>query len=482
MSGAVMSQSLSVLLEIENDAELIELCCPTTGLPIWPFIRVPMIRTIMSDWLFNSIPLSSQRINFNYIKFAKNAVISSIHDLGCVLPSKRSVLIQSTGLGNYKRDGLIYDRLVGYFAEVLPKATLVYQDKPKEGVWSKYAFNYVQHKTSRNIINGLCSKLLINNDHKKLARSVVGRAAENAFARLGYEFSADRILNLNRSLAGHLAALPYMSDIYANWFSKQGFKLLLKEDACYGGGGISIIHAAKVNNMIVAEYQHGAISKGHDAYNVAEKLANYESFKKVLPDYLLTYGRWWSGQTNMPVKKLAIGNPHLTEAVGRSTKTSDKKNQILILGDGIETDLYINLAASVMNMVDGQGVTVVFRPHPFEREKVKSYALPNGLQLDAHADIYPSLKESRIVISELSTGLFEAVGLVDKVLLWETDKSRFTFPEIPFASFATMDELKSLLVTPASELNNFKIISSHELWEPNWKQNYLHFISGRVAQ
>jgi hypothetical protein len=74
-------------------------------------------------------------------------------------------------------------------------------------------------------------------------------------------------------------------------------------------------------------------------------------------------------------------------------------------------------------------------PHPFEREKVKSLILPDGVRLDSHADIYSSLKESSVVISELSTGLFEAVGLVDKVLLWETDKSRFAFPEIPFKSF-----------------------------------------------
>jgi hypothetical protein len=338
------------------------------------------------------------------------------------------------------------------------------------------------HKSPRNVINKLYSKLAIKNSHRNLAHRTVIRAAKNALAKFGYEFANDRVLSLSNSLAGHLAELPYASEIYANWFSKHGFKLLLKEDACYGGGGISMIHAARLCGMVVAEYQHGAISKGHDGYNIAEALATSHSFKAVLPDYLLTYGAWWSNQTNMPVQKIAIGNPHLTETLGSLGAVSQNRDQVLILGDGIETNMYLNLASQVFDMVRVQGMQVVFRPHPFEREKVNSLVLPNGIRLDSHADIYTSLKESKVVISELSTGLFEAVGVVDKVLLWETDKSRFAFPEIPFMSFSAMDELESLLCEKNSVENGISTVSTIELWEPNWKQNYLHFVEGVVAK
>lgn len=157
-------------------------------------------------------------------------------------------------------------------------------------------------------------------------------------------------------------------------------------------------------------------------------------------------------------------------------------NQILILGDGIETNLYLNLASEVLDMVGVKGMQVVFRPHPFEREKVKSMLLPKGVQLDTHSDIYTSLNESCVVISELSTGLFEAVGLVEKVLLWETDKSRFAFPEIPFMSFSTMDELESILNDKHSVEKESSTVPTNELWEPNWKQNYLRFVEGVVGQ
>lgn len=481
MNTPVLGQSLSTLLQIEDDNELIGLSCTATGLPVWPLIRVPVLRTIMSDWLFRSASLSSLGQNVNFVKLAKGAAISAIHNLGYKATPKRNILIQNTGLGNYYQDGLVHDRLVGYFTEALPAETVVYQDKPKNNFQDKYLFNPILHKSPRNVINKLYSKLFIENSHRRLARQVIDRAVENALAKFGYEFASDRVLSLSNSLASHLAVLPYASETYANWFSKHGFRLLLKEDACYGGSAIAIIHAAKLCGMVVAEYQHGAISKGHDGYNVANALATSHSFKAVLPDYLLTYGNWWSNQTNMPVQKIAIGNPHLTETLGFLGPVSHKRSQVLILGDGIETALYLNLASQVSHMVRAQGMQVVFRPHPFEREKVKSLTFPDGVRLDSHTDIYASLNESSVVISELSTGLFEAVGLVDKVLLWETDKSRFAFPEIPFTSFSTMDELESILTSRDSFRKESRTVPATELWQPNWKQNYLNFIEGALG-
>lgn len=482
MNIPTVGQSLSDLLIIENDNELIELTCPTTGLPIWPLIRVPMIRTIMSDWLYKTTSFTSPRSRINILKVAAKATFSSIHNFGYGINHQRNILIQSTGLGNYSRNGLVYDRLVGYFTEAIPEQTVVYQDKPKDNFFHKYSFNPILHKNPRNIINKIYSKLAVNKIHRDLARCVINRAAENASVKFGYVFSSAQFQILSNSLAGHLAILPYESETYANWFSKHRFKLLLKEDACYGGSAISIIHAAKLCGMVVAEYQHGAISKGHDGYNVAEALATTHSFKAVLPDYLLTYGNWWSNQTNMPVQKVSIGNPHLTETLGSVEPISYMKNQVLILGDGIETNLYLNLASKVLDIVRVKGMQVVFRPHPFEREKVKSILLPNGVQLDTHSDIYTSLCESRVVISEMSTGLFEAVGLVEKVLLWETDKSRFAFPEIPFMSFSTMDELESILNDKHSVDKESCTVPTNDLWEPNWKQNFLRFVEGVIGQ
>lgn len=482
MTMPTSSQSLSVLLQIEDDVELISFTCQSTGLMIWPLIRIQVLRVIMSKWLFSSIPISFGMSKINFTNLAKAGAISAIHNFGYKPDPHRNILIQSTGTGNYLHHGVIHDRLVGYFAAALREQSVVYQDKPKSDFRQKYSLSPIVHKTPRNLVNKIISRLKSSNSHHSLAQKVINRAAENASSKFGYNFTTDELESLCAALVEKLAVLPYASDTYANWFSKHAFKLLLKEDACYGGSAISVIHAARLCGMVVAEYQHGVISKGHDAYNVADALAAFHPFKAVLPDFLLTYGDWWSSQSNMPVQKISIGNPHLTETLKSLGPTNHNRKQVLILGDGIETSLYLSLARDVLDVVHNQGMSVVFRPHPLEREKVNSLMLPDGVQLDSNPDIYRSLKETSVVISELSTGLFEAIGLVDKVLLWSTKKSRFAFPEIPFPSFSSVDELRLALSDQNCD-QNIKLTSlESQLWQPNWKQNYLRFVAGVVSE
>ena len=65
---------------------------------------------------------------------------------------------------------------------------------------------------------------------------------------------------------------------------------------------------------------------------------------------------------------------------------------------------------------------VVFRPHPLERSRV--FALPagvaQGFKSTDEPDIYPSLARAEVVVAEVSTGLFEAVGLTRRIFVWNT--------------------------------------------------------------
>ena len=411
----------------------------------------------------------------------KNTALSAIHNITHNVEGQHDIIIQSTGLGNYVYEGITHDRLGGYFSEAMPERTLVCQDKPKEHLGQRYSFAPLIYSSPCKIIHKIYSSLAVNANHRKQARFVIERVSRNAIEQLDYTFKSDLIQSLINSLSKLIASLPFVTDAYANWFSKRGFKLLLKEDACYGGNGVPVIYAAKLNNIPVAEYQHGAISKGHDAYNVADALLRNKSFRKVLPDYLLTYGNWWSKQTNLPIKKIAIGNPHLTQSTMGMVRGSLSRNKVLILGDGIETDLYLELASRSCSFWENQGLTVVFRPHPLERNRVRTMELPRGVILDAQPDIYPSLMESRVVISELSTGLFEAIGLSDAVLLWGTEKSRFAFPEIPFKSFSNIDELETISKFDNTYTEDSNSIPASELWKPNWKQNYNDFVENVVC-
>jgi hypothetical protein len=474
--------SLQQLLALEDDDALLQYYCPGTTLPAWALIRVQFIRTIMSELLFSSGALIGGGNRPAYLDLMKFLVRSQLHNIVTRQSHASEICFFTTGLGNFERNNISKDRLVGYFADCYPSNSLIYQD---HGGWrwnNTCKSNSLLYATPYNFYLQILGRLTVNNHHKKMAYEIISYAIEKTKDRLGYIIIDKNKEILIKSLSLQLAIFPIAADYYANWLSQRRVKLLFKEDACYGARSIAILHAAKIANVTTAEYQHGAISKGHDGYNVAPALANSAQFRQTLPDYLLTYGNWWSQQTNMPLNKVAIGNPHLTESIKIFTKTTKKNNKILVLGDGIETQLYLNLAFKLAQMKANRGLSVVFRPHPLEREIVKSLNLPQGVELDSSSDIYDSLRESSLVISELSTGLFEAVGIVKKILLWETDKSRFAFPNLPFPSFSTIEELEEHLEESSDSSTHSEIsISSGDLWEPNWELNYKNFVKGVLS-
>ena len=72
----------------------------------------------------------------------------------------------------------------------------------------------------------------------------------------------------------------------------------------------------------------------------------------------------------------------------------------------------------------------------------------------------------------------EAVGIVDRILVWETDKARFAFPEIPFRSFADIESLSQILLGDVGCECEFTPsgIAEQALWASGWEQNFQTFL------
>lgn len=256
-----------------------------------------------------------------------------------------------------------------------------------------------------------------------------------------------------------------------------GARLLINEEACYGGAdNATAILAAKHLDMATAEYQHGAVSAGHDAYNFAQAISASQAYRQTLPEYFLAYGSWWGQQINAPTKKLVVGNPNRIETLIGVPAKIGKPEQILVLGDGLDTPLYLTLCESLIAALGGT-YQVVFRPHPFERAKIFSdhrSGFVGKVAIDFHSDIYTSFREAGVVISEVSTGLFEAIGLVARIFIWDTPKARFGYPAHPFQRFSDADELARRIRDEGEGRVSGQDIQS--IWAPNWQRNYLEFI------
>ena len=471
--------SLQEILTIENDSNVFSAVDTDYGVQLWPLIRVAVIRTIMSDLLYSGSAglVGTGRSNVNYRKRMLMMAHSWVRNMSLRRKLTSKIVIMSSGLGNIQFKNRTFDRINGHFASIFDEETIMLDQQSDGTIHSNYEFQRVLLAMPSATYHRFKAKIFVRQRHRSIAAFVIENVVSNSLRAIDFSFSNVQKAHLIAELAIQLASLPFVIEHYADFFSRNNTKLLVKEDACYGGSSVAILFAAKLANVTTAEIQHGVISAGHDGYNVGSTLANSREYQNTLPDYLLIYGNWWGAQCNVPVRKIAIGNPHRDSKISEYSQTFAKsKITLLLLGDGIETDEYLNLAALLVPVAAQLGLIVKFRPHPIERGVVSRKRVPRGVQLDYNEEIYETFFESKIVVSELSTGLFEAVGISETIVLWETKKSRFAFPILPFRSFGTIDELKAILTSETKDELSVATLDENDFWAKNWRENYENFI------
>jgi hypothetical protein len=467
--------SLYDLLEVENHPSLLEFKCAETDILLWPMVRNYFFRFIIFDLMYGGQSVN-QFPHRNYRVILPSIVKSVIHNFRHWHQNRSNIVIMTTGLGNVIQDGRWFNRLSDYFAMAARRETLTIEDL-HEGRWPFPRHNpRVVFRTLMDLRGKIAGAILVSGKDESLSKKLIAMARYRAKNHLNWELGDKRSAILSRYLARQIAAIPIRRRAYKRILARTGARVVIKQLGCYG---ISGVFNATANDMglVVAEYQHGMISAGHDAYNVAPILIQNRLYKRMLPQFFLGYGQWWNDQINMPVAKIAVGNPHRTEQLKRITGRKDIKSDILVLGDGYKTAVYLELARNLSTGIS-KPFRVVFRPHPMEREKLSALYSGNLLRdvhIDCNPDIYRSFCTAHAVVSEISTGLFEAVGLADRVFLWNTYRARFGYPTHPFASFSDSRDLIEKLHNNHEGYVDFR--KEDHIWSPNWRDNYLAFLN-----
>ena len=469
-----LSVSLEVLLNIENDPTILEPVCGKTGIPLWVLLRTPFIRAFLYDTLYGQAP-SAPFAKIPPIIAARTTAKSLVRNWRKRDNIECDILIVATGMGVMMTDGKWFNRLSDQLALQYPDNTTVIEDV--------FAWRWPFPRDNDRVLLGLPAAVGATvigrasfGKYLNQANALVTYVTQRAQDILGWVPSDNSHQMLVKHLAYKIASLPWLFRHWTHVLQKSGAKLLLKEEGCYGPSAVAISAARKLG-IITAEYQHGAVSRGHDAYNVAPVLQASEAYRATLPDYFLGYGQWWIDQINIPVRGISLGNPHRSEILARSTaRLSKPRPTILILGDGVDDGMYLAWSKRLAEKLTDE-FTIVFRPHPS--------SLANGvidilqaksttLKIDCGPDLYTSLIQTDVVVSELSTGLFEAIGLVKRIFMWATAKSAFSFPESPFEHFSDIDELVRRLRLPEAEIP--LPIEGEIFWAPDWRSNYRRFL------
>jgi hypothetical protein len=451
--------SLRDLLAVEDEPALLEYACIATQIPLWPLIRNQFFRFAMSDQLF-SRSLVQQKRGENFRRNALGAISAvfraSMHNARA--RALRGPIVITTGsAGLLLQDGRWFNRLTDYFVAASPERTVTLEDL---FAWQWRSPRYCERRlfhTPLFLRGYMAGKLRVADRHRRKAGELVALVRERAKRALDWDLGDQRAEFLTRLLARDAAAIPVMSRAYRRLLTAV-FNVTARE-----------------LGITLAEHQHGLVSAGHDAYNVAPALAASSAYRRTLPEYLLSYGPWWGEQICIPVTAVPIGNPHRTERLRKLERSRQPADDILILGDGIETERYVELARELARLLVGKR-RVVFRPHPIERQRFHAAPPVNfgDVHVDRNLDIYASFAAAGVVVSEASTGLFEAVGIVERIFALETPRARFSLPRHPFASCEGAADLAHEIVEGA--LGRIGAAEAAGIWAPDWQRNYREFL------
>lgn len=465
--------SLERLLELEDDPVFAELACPTTGVLAWPAIRLSVLRLLLGDLLYPTAPVVDLERRPSLARVAVGAMRGIVHNR--LHPPRRSeVLLMGTGAGLTARGGRSFNRYVDLFADRLGERAWTMESLFGDA-WPTLprANRRLGFLAGHRLTLAIAGRMATRPAHREMARELIDIAAKRGRDLLGWELSDARRAALTGAATRRLAVYPAEARFATRLLRKVKPRLVLVEEGCYGH--MAVFNAtARQLGVTVGEFQHGLVTRGHDAYNVAPRLGASAGYRVTQPAVFLGYGRWSNEQFNAPVeRRVVIGNPYRTETL-RAWRPEAIRTTVVVLGDGVETDAYLALCRRLAARLRPP-LRVVFRPHPLERASVARGGDP-GVSVDDASDLYGSLAAAQAVVGEASTALFEAVGLVPRIFVWDTDKSRFYLGDHPFERFADADELIERLAR--SDDGSPRADVTEAMWADDWQDRFMRFVDG----
>lgn len=478
-SSAADSIGFDDVVRVEDTPEILEFRCAGTGMLIWPNVRLIFFRTIMGDLLYSSgsLELPVSRDPRQAVGALARAIASNAR--AAINNGMRSDLFFNTeAIGDEWTGMEWYNRYVDPFVDVAGGEGTILLDM-FEWNWREPRHNKQNYYHAPIQALSSLHARRPSATARAQAAAMVALLAQRAKDLLGWEMGEAQRGTVTTKFAAKIATLPFRYRAYRKLLKRVRPKVLVGSSGCYGIHA-PLLMAAHDLGIVTAEYQHGAISEGHDAYNFADTILESEDYRRILPQYLLTYGDWWGQHVGAPVEKVSIGYPARAFKLADRDSQPGKRNQILLLSDGVEFELYLDLARAIAAAVAGRGLEVVVRPHPNERSAViAAYGGGvDGVSFDTSPDIYSAFLSAHSVISEVSTGLFEAVGLVERIVLIDSAKARFCYPDHPYAVARSVAEVVDI-VTSADR--GRPSVDADQLWAPDWRGNFCSFLSDKAG-
>ena len=240
-------------------------------------------------------------------------------------------------------------------------------------------------------------------------------------------------------------------------------------------GRETFIEACKQQNVPVVELQHGVIYPNHLGYSYPSPRT-----KETFPDYLLTFGDFWTDVVEFPIPDdhvIPVGYPYLEQSVDEYDHV-ETKDQLLFISQGAIGEQLSKFAVAV-NQHPDINHEIVYKLHPGEYDRWQT-EYPWLVDVDfkvidqSEPELYRLFAESQGQIGVYSTAVYEGLQFGLETYLYECPGEEILQPLIDNGTatlVTSADQLASALVTHTGQ------IDSQQYFAPNATSRMCEIIS-----
>jgi hypothetical protein len=431
--------------------------------PIWPLVRFDLLTAISRQGAAGS---PQRRVS------AKTRVGNLLRGLLGIRIGRARIQFISSTLFCVKQSDTYTNVLEDYFFEVFPDGSFVYENLdpldysrrlPRKNHQISTAFTYVD-LLGKGIARFF--RAGANGDIDAFCRHLSAKGVRQ-------DFVDETRVKLFR-YAKQLRTQRLLYRIFLKLSSPQ---LLFVNCGAYGASNAILISEAKSLGIRVAEMQHGVIDASHYAYNYGEEIKRSAVYGRYLPDYLLTFGEFWNGCTNIACPKVAVGHPHLSK-IREQFVDKSVPGSFLIISQWTITDELIGAALRLRKIYpDAQ---IMYRLHPVEvltAQQSEQLRRNDIWMSDRHSDIYAEFAAFENIVGCYSTALYEAKAFGKNVLILNHPLAfRYGFDKIG----RVIDSDHNPDVDSMG--NNFDCAEKSFFYQMNFDKSYSDFVRQHVQE
>lgn len=468
-----LEQRYEQMYEFENSSQLYDFRFEDTGIPMWMYIRANYINNVTDRELYNQC-----KHIWNHDRRNGNTMTKSIFKKYITknpfLSHKKDILFAFWGYSELRvhNDGFVYEDFIMPFLKMFPDNTTtlmsgnILKDYEMDCAHPNWKMDDVFTDILRCVGHLKRNKEISKADKKNIKGLI-------SFLNHNCPLQTDE--NLRKEIASCLESIScnsmQMIKICERYLKIVKPKVVVICCASYPSLlRTSMILACRNQKIVTAELQHGLTSRYHANYQYCDYILNHIECCKMLPDYYLTFGNYWSSNVKIPPKCSVIG---YAKTVIKDTVPNNNK---ILFCASVNFDRYIDFLDRVIPDSD---IEIYFRFHPCyiskkQRDKFKKFLkYSNFFEADEH-DLSFYMKDCRYVIVDGSTVCYEALFMGRIVFAFESQLN----------ITAGINRLQDVyLINNAddfmdlwNERDKLQAKCHEEFFDLNYKQNYIRFL------